>query len=252
MRPSLRRQFGKMASLSLLLVFSLSSLFAAEKTEWTDENKDGKNETQFFYEDGKKVKAEVDLNGDGRPERFVKYKDNKIFSAEVDRDSDGTVDEWEAYDSEGRLKTDARDGNKDGKPDQFWAMIQGRNVVLREADRNYDGRIDMRSLNQWDPEKRLTTMAGSRVVTTSTPGYVSLWIEQDDDFDAKIDIYRERGNKNPSPSKIGQAMSPAPVTLAELTQKEEKEEKEEEQEIIQANNVEDRIKRLNEKYGLSP
>ena len=39
---------------------------------------------------------------------------------------------------------------------------------------------------------------------TAMPGYVTLWSEEDNDFDGKIDAYTERGNKNPSRERIGQ------------------------------------------------
>lgn len=123
----------------------------------------------------------------------------------ADEDKDGKIDAWFKYDKEGHLKSTARDTNKDERPDYFSEMLKGRNVVLRESDRNFDGRIDRRWLTQWDPNKRMITGMTSNHLPqyTVVPGYITVWSEEDNDYDGKIDVYTERGNKNPSQEKIG-------------------------------------------------
>ena len=130
----------------------------------------------------------------------------KEKAKEVDTDLDGRIDTWNSYDSKGVLKASAKDSNKDGKPDQFKTLLKGRDLVLKEYDRNYDGKIDKRQLAQWDANKRLPIFTNNKLEHISAPGYITLWTEEDNDFDGKIDSYRERGNKSPSKSKIGMLM----------------------------------------------
>ena len=127
--------------------------------------------------------------------------------ATADKDGDGKPDVWYQYDKAGHLKRSASDSNHDGKPDQFKEMIKGRNVVLREYDRNFDGKIDRRAMTEWDPDKKLQTFVNGRMQRTPMPGYVTLWSEEDNDYDGKIDVYRERGNKNPPKDKIGKPIA---------------------------------------------
>ena len=126
-------------------------------------------------------------------------------SEALDEDKDGKIDAWFKYDNEGHLKKTARDTNKDGIPDTFTEMPKGRNLVLRESDRNFDGQIDRRWLTEWDPNKRLMTGMNRNNIPqyTAVPGYVTLWAEEDNDFDGKIDVFHEKGNKNPSKERLG-------------------------------------------------
>lgn len=130
-----------------------------------------------------------------------------------DADGDGKIDQWFQYDEAGHLKTTAKDTNQDGNPDTFTEMLKGRALVLRESDRNFDGRVDRRWLTEWDANKRLMT-GMSRNNTpqyTIVPGYKTLWSEEDNDFDGKIDVYQERGNQNPSQERIGRSISSKPL-----------------------------------------
>lgn len=146
----------------------------------------------------------LDKNGDGKPDQWTQFKNDKRFRTEIDTDFDGKKDRWISYDAEGKTKTISKDTNHDGKPDSFQEMLKGRNLILKESDRNYDGKIDQRALQQWDANKRITTFMDGRPSTIPNPGYTWIWKEQDNDFDGKIDDYLERGNKNPSKEKIGQ------------------------------------------------
>ncbi len=102
----------------------------------------------------------------------------------------------------------AKDTNHDGKPDRFTLFLKGRNLILREVDTNFDGKIDQRSLMEWDPNKKITVMT-NRVEQIPNPGYSVIWMEEDRNFDGKIDAYREKGKKeDPTSSKIGQPMNP--------------------------------------------
>ncbi|MBI4432552.1 MAG: hypothetical protein HY592_03615 [Candidatus Omnitrophica bacterium] len=92
-------------------------------------------------------------------------------------------------------KTSEKDANNDGKPDSFKTFLKGRNLILREEDTNFDGKIDKRRLTQWDPDKKLQIFMNNRMQSTPNPGYVTLWREEDTDFDGKMDFRKERGKK---------------------------------------------------------
>lgn len=111
---------------------------------------------------------------------------------------------WFTYDDQGELKIVAKDTNKDGKPDSFTTFLKGRNLVLRESDRNFDGKIDRRWLTQWNAGRRLPLgLINNRLEYVTVPGYTTLWSEEDNDFDGKIDAVTERGNQNASKERIG-------------------------------------------------
>ncbi|MGH7198206.1 MAG: hypothetical protein ACREH5_05660, partial [Candidatus Omnitrophota bacterium] len=163
----------KPVKMLLFLIFCGFSgmAFAQERIELIDEDKDGRKETKMFYDAYGKVKGEVDMNGDGQPDRFVKFKRGKRVSAENDLNYDGKIDAWEIYDDKGIIKRKAKDTNGDGKPDQFNEMLKGRQLVLKEYDRNGDGKIDKRQLDQWGVRKFGPGLP-------SVPGYVPLWREE--------------------------------------------------------------------------
>ena len=191
------------ALLFLLLLGFAGAAFAQERTEFLDENKDGRKETTMFYDQYGKVKAEVDMNGDGKPDRFVKFKGGFRTAAENDLNFDGKVDSWDFYDSKGILSRTAKDRNGDGKPDQFNHMLKGRMTVLKESYRNFDGRIDRRQLDQWGMRK-----FGPGI--PAVPGYITVWMEEDTDYDGKVDVYKEKGNRSPSKARIGQPIDTPP------------------------------------------
>ena len=202
--------FNRISVCSFTAIFILgfsTALLAAERVEWKDEDGDGRKETQVFYDGDQMVKALLDKNGDGKPDQWLTFQNGKRYAAEVDSDFDGKVDKWITYDSEGKAKIIARDTHHGGKPDSFETFLKGRELVLKEYDRNFDGRIDKRALMQWDANKKIAIVMNGRVNSIPNPGYVWLWKEEDNNFDGKIDVYQERGNKNPSTDKIGKEIT---------------------------------------------
>ena len=117
-------------------------------------------------------------------------------SEQIDGDKDGFKETVKYYDDAGRLHRTSKDLNKDGKPDHFMLRLEGHSV-LREGDRNFDGKIDDRKWQEWG-ERRL----GPGLPTV--PGYRTVRKEADNDYDGKIDEYTEKGNKEASKTKIGQ------------------------------------------------
>ncbi len=119
----------------------------------------------------------------------------------ADVDKDGKIDRWLQYDEKGAMKRDALDTNKDGKPDYWREFVKGRALIIREKDKNLDGKADYRSMDEWQIRK-IPTVPGQPAI--QIPGYVSLWREEDTDFDGKIDVYKERGNAGLKKNRIGQ------------------------------------------------
>ena len=164
-------------------------------------------------------------------------------TVEKDSDKDGRIDAWEVREGETLVRS-AKDTNRDGKPDQFRQMMQGRSLVLRSFDRNFDGRIDKRSLNAWNPDKKIPVPEGTRMRYLSTPGYSTLWREEDNDFDGKVDVYWEKGQKDGAPisARVGQ---PIDVEEKPAGQPEESNQNPDE------SPSERRIRLLNERHGLT-
>ncbi|MBI3253057.1 MAG: hypothetical protein HYZ52_07130 [Candidatus Omnitrophica bacterium] len=107
------------------------------------------------------------------------------------------------HDKEGHVIGSETDRNGDGKYDVFKHFLKGRNLVLKESDTNFDGKIDKRELLEWSADKKISVPVNGRMQFIPNPGYVALRTEQDTDFDGKIDVYKERGNKSPSKDRIG-------------------------------------------------
>lgn len=145
-----------------------------------------------------------DKNNDGKPDVFVTWRDGLRTKGEEDKDFDGKVDTWFLYDAAGKPTKTARDTNGDGKPDEYKDLLKGRMLVLKSADRNFDGKIDKRKLDEWKQDKTISTYLNNRIQKLPNPGYVTLWSEEDNDYDGKVDVYKEKGNKNPSRDRIGQ------------------------------------------------
>ncbi|OGW91491.1 MAG: hypothetical protein A3D28_02390 [Omnitrophica bacterium RIFCSPHIGHO2_02_FULL_63_14] len=157
----------------------------------------------------------ADLNTDGRPDKWTTFDGERRVKAEQDSDFDGRVDRWFIYDQKGSLRKSAQDKNKDGKPDSFRELVKGRSLVLQEQDRNFDGRIDRRSLLEWKPDRKMPLYT-NRLEYLIVPGYVSLWTEEDKDFDGKIDVYTNKAKKG-SPSRVGQPIDKPPQEPGALT-----------------------------------
>ncbi len=225
--------------LALTTCVTPRSANAADKAHAGEPEKENQKGTQLVTEGGKVVKELQDKNGDGKPDVTIYYVNGKKHHGEGASHFDGTIDTWYIYSINGTLRQIAKDTNKDGKPDQFVTMLKGRNLMLREYDRNFDGRIDKRQLVAWSAARLKIPGQGP------IPGYVPLWTEFDDNYDGKIDKYTEKGNKNPSKEKIGQLIDGRPTPARE-------EEKPAQSALRQdgSSSEERRIKQLNEQYGL--
>jgi len=235
-----------------VFIFSFSAVvLAAERSEWKDQDKDGRKETQFFYEGSKITRSQVDKNGDGKPDQWIYFKNGIRHTAEVDSDFDGKIDKWIIYDAEGSQKQVAKDTNRDGKPDQFVTYLQGRDLILKEYDRNFDGRIDMRTLKQWDQNRKITTFINGRPGWLPNPSYLTLRKEEDSNFDGKIDVYRERGNKNPPSDKIGTEIDPLPAKNEEKKAASESAGKKNETDTKAENQTVKLVQDMNERHGLN-
>jgi len=101
-------------------------------------------------------------------------------------------------------RQEQKDKNHDGKPDQFYTFVKGRELVIKEYDRNFDGKIDRRLFTRWDASKTIPLMIGDRFTHTPNPGYEILSKEEDNDFDGTIDVYFDKKDK--TKTKTGQPM----------------------------------------------
>ena len=105
----------------------------------------------------------------------------------VDSDKDGVKETQKIY-VDGKLKKIARDANGDGKPDGFKEFLKGRDLILVEKDRNFDGKIDQRKVMQWG-SRRL--VPGQPLI----PSYVTISKDEDNDFDGRFETHWEKGQK---------------------------------------------------------
>lgn len=147
-----------------------------------------------------------------------------IRQEKKDKDGDGKIDQWLSYNSANRLLQKATDTNKDGKPDQFSTPLNGsREFVLKEYDRNFDGKIDKRTLTRWDGDKTIPIVMGNSVRRSPNPGYVTIWKEEDDDFDSVIDKYymkKDKAKKEQlAETKVGQPIDIRPAQVSEEAEK---------------------------------
>ena len=231
----------------LVLVFFVSAHSArasdkvpTQEPDKTDTKKDEQKGVKFVYQGGKVVKELQDKNDDGKPDVTIYYQNGQKHHGESASHFDGKIDTWYIYGEKGVLRQIGKDTNGDGKPNQFITMIKGRNLILKEYDRNFDGRIDKRKLVEWSASRlRLPRQA-------PLPGYVPLWIESDDNYDGKIDKYTEKGNKNASKEKIGQMIDGQPASAPH----EEKSAPASSEKQDFASIEERRIKQLNDQHGV--
>lgn len=198
----------KKYSLVLVLIFLSGAAFAknadlVERLE--DRNNDGKLETKVYLGPEGLIEKEVsDKNADGKADKITQFKKGKPWYGEEDADFDGKTDKWNYYDEKGNLVYIVMDTNKDGIGDTVRQFVKGRNLVLREYDRNFDGKVDKRALTQWDPDKKIVVPDGNRMNKIPTPGYITLWTDEDNNYDGKIDKHYERGGDAGAPSeKLG-------------------------------------------------
>lgn len=234
---------SRLAALALLLTASVVQAAPAEallREEAVDLNKDGRKETRMFYENGLPVRSESDENNDGKTDVFTTFRAGKKFSSEADRNHDGRIDQWKLYNPKGSASKVCDDTNKDGKPDQWKQLLRGTMMILKENDRNFDGRVDRRVLQEFDANRRLF-VGGNPPKRLLVPGYVTIWREEDTDYDGDVDVFKQKGDPNPDKSRIGRAMGGNLFEVAEAAPPEPPSD---------PLWPESRISQLNEKHGL--
>ena len=105
----------------------------------------------------------------------------------TDEDHDGRKETQRIYEND-VLKRIVRDTNGDGKPDLFKEFLKGRNLIMVERDRNFDGRVDQKKLQEWSMRR---LVPGQPPI----PGYISLSKDEDNDFDGKFELHWKRGDR---------------------------------------------------------
>ncbi len=86
--------------------------------------KNGTYDDNYYYENDLLVKEVLDSNFDGKPDVWVTFKynpDNSFKECVIERDGnyDGKVDEWHYTDNQRRVIRVEKDTNGDGKPDKI-------------------------------------------------------------------------------------------------------------------------------------
>lgn len=87
------------------------------KSEESADGATGFNQTWFYDESGRPVRAEKDASGDGKPDIWYYYNDGRLTSVREDTNRDGRPDLWEEYGASGTVIRQSRDLNADGVPD---------------------------------------------------------------------------------------------------------------------------------------
>ena len=105
----------------------------------------------------------------------------------TDEDHDGRKETQRIYEND-VLKRIVRDTNGDGKPDLFKEFLKGRNLIMVERDRNFDGRVDQKKLQEWSMRR---LVPGQPPI----PGYISLSKDEDNDFDGKLELHWKRDDR---------------------------------------------------------
>jgi antitoxin component YwqK of YwqJK toxin-antitoxin module len=95
-----------------------------------DNNKDGKTDVIYYYENGALAKIEDDRNYDGKIDQKSFYKNDIIDHVEADNNYDG-VFEIKTYYKNGITSHDEFDLNNDGKPEAVANYIDG---VIYDAE----------------------------------------------------------------------------------------------------------------------
>ncbi len=228
-----------LSALSFLL--PLTAFAALREVRETDEKG---AVTRTFYQGDTPVRIETDMNADGKADRTLLFKDGKRGVERGDRNLDGRIDYERLHNAKGRMIQEFQDSNADEKWDKFFTYpFATRDFVLREADRNFDGKIDRRSFSEWDANKSVVIPQGNRMTRTPMPGYSVVWSEDDNDFDGLIDVYanREDKTKDLKGSKMNIASSAPP--------EEKPEEVQDSGSAVYESESQRRVQELNEKHG---
>ncbi len=183
------------------VVFFLILFLAMPPAAWAELREEKKTDekgavTRTVYDDDMPVSTEIDVNADGTPDKVISFIKGKRHIERGDRNLDGKTDYERLHNSKGSMIQELRDSNADEKWDSFATFPQGtREIVLRETDRNFDGKIDRRSYEMWDANKSIVVPQATGFSRTPVPGYSVVWAEEDDDYDGIIDQYRNREDK---------------------------------------------------------
>ena len=74
------------------------TLTVSPKVVKVDSDFDGKiDRTEYYNDEGKVERVELDRSGDGKIDEWVTYKDGKPFASERDTNADGKPDIWLDY-----------------------------------------------------------------------------------------------------------------------------------------------------------
>jgi hypothetical protein len=82
-----------------------------------------------------------DVNGDGRPDRTTVRRGRVEICRAVDFNFDGVIDSWVYLDSEGRLRRQENDYDRDGRVDEV-ALYQGGQLTERQRATTLAGKLD--------------------------------------------------------------------------------------------------------------
>jgi hypothetical protein len=118
-----------------------SSVFAAERVEAKDTDRDGKPDEWRIYQGSALVRMERDRDGDGHREVVVLVEKERPVSSTLDRNGDGRPDLFRRYSPAGLPEFDEGDLDLDGQID-YWAWYQQGFKAMAAQDRKKDGEPD--------------------------------------------------------------------------------------------------------------
>jgi hypothetical protein len=129
---------------------------------------DGKVDQFTFYDaSGEVRRRETDLDGNGVPNMVDHFQQGKLVLRELDTANQGKFDTWEVFDAAtGKRTRRERDGNGDGRVDQWWTW-QGEQILIA-SDKDGDGQPDPDSELVWGNNGLVPVAAAS----ASAPGVV--------------------------------------------------------------------------------
>jgi hypothetical protein len=82
--------------------------------------------------------VEQDENEDGRTDRLITYRDGLVVDSQHDRNHDGKMDEWQIFDTAGRIESQRVDYNFDGVVDTWFDFAKG-GPVRHRRDVDFNG-----------------------------------------------------------------------------------------------------------------
>ena len=98
--------------------------------------------TEFFDAGGQLRRRDVDFDFDGRPDEVALHSGGQLIEKRMDSTHDGRMDLREVY-VNGRRNRRERDGNDDGRVDEWWTFSETEPDCARvQVDVDGDGRPD--------------------------------------------------------------------------------------------------------------